>query len=67
MFTVLQLLILKDDAQDSKVLVPLSLQGLQILRQKADTVNSSKERQLAQEIFDLLGSYEIVQVYEPQW
>lgn len=67
MFTVLQLLMLKDDAQDSKVLVPLSLQGLQILRQKADTDNSSKERQLAQEIFDSVGSYEIVQVREPQW
>lgn len=67
MFTVLQLLMLKDDAQDSKVLVPLSLQGLQILRQKADTDNSSKERQLSQEIFDSVGSYEIVQVHEPQW
>lgn len=66
MFTVLQLLMLKDDAQDSKVLVPLSLQGLHILRQKADTDNSSKERQLAQEIFDSVGSYEIVQVCEPQ-
>lgn len=67
MFTVLQLLMLKDDAQDSKVLVPLSLQGLQILRQKAHTDNSSKERQLAQDILDSVGSYEIVQVHEPQW
>lgn len=44
MLTVLQLLMLKGDAQDSKVLVPLSLQGLQILRQKADSDNSLSRR-----------------------
>lgn len=44
MLTVLQLLMLKDDAQDSKVLVPLSLEGLQILRQKADSENSPSRR-----------------------
>lgn len=68
MLTVLQLLMLKDDAQDSRVLVPLSLEGLQILsKKKTVIIHLPEERQLAQEILDSVGSYEAVQVHEAKW